>query len=43
MQRFKTIVRVIALLVVGGFFHYVLPQHDVVTVTSTGSSGWLRK
>jgi len=35
MQRFKTIVRVIALLVVGGFFHYVLPQHDVVKVTST--------
>lgn len=35
MQRFKMIVRVIALLVVGGFFHYVLPQHDVVKVTST--------
>jgi hypothetical protein len=35
MQRFKTIVRVIALLVIGGFFHYVLPQHDVVKVTST--------
>ncbi len=35
MQRFKMIVRVIALLVVGSFFHYVLPQHDVVKVTST--------
>ncbi|MFT7106096.1 MAG: hypothetical protein ACJAVT_000613 [Yoonia sp.] len=35
MQRFKMIVRVIALLVMGGFFHYVLPQHDVVKVTST--------
>lgn len=35
MQRFKTIVRVIALLILGGFFHYVLPQHDIVKVTST--------
>lgn len=35
MQRFKTIVRVIAFLVIGSFFHYVLPQHDVVKVTST--------
>ena len=35
MQRFKMIVRVIALLVVGSFLHYVLPQHDVVKVTST--------
>lgn len=35
MQRFKAIVRVIAFLVIGSFFHYVLPQHDVVKVTST--------
>jgi hypothetical protein len=35
MQRFKMIVRVIAFLIIGSFFHYVLPQHDVVKVTST--------
>ena len=35
MQRFKTILRVTAFLVIGSFFHYVLPQHDVVKVTST--------
>ncbi|WP_108815560.1 DUF1523 family protein [Loktanella sp. Alg231-35] len=35
MQRFKTIVRVISLIVAGLFFHYVLPQHDIVRVTST--------
>lgn len=35
MRRIKTIVRVIALLIFGLFFHYVLPQHDIVKVTST--------
>ncbi len=35
MQRLKTIVRVLALLIAGSFFHYVLPQHDIVKVTST--------
>lgn len=35
MQRFKTIVRVLALVIAGLFFHYVLPQHDIVKVTST--------
>jgi len=35
MKRFKTIVRLLALLIAGLFFHYVLPQHDVVRVTST--------
>lgn len=35
MHRFKMIVRVIALLTLGGFFHYVLPQHDIVKITST--------
>lgn len=35
MRRFKIIVRVLALLIFGAFFHYVLPQHDVVQVTST--------
>ncbi|MBE0412677.1 DUF1523 family protein [Yoonia sp.] len=35
MRRFKIIVRVTAALIVGAFFHYVLPQHDVVQVTST--------
>ena len=35
MQRIKTVVRVTALLIFGLFFHYVLPQHDIVKVTST--------
>lgn len=35
MRRAKLIVRVIALLLFGLLFHYVLPQHDVVKVTST--------
>ena len=35
MQRFKTILRVTVLLLAGLFFHYVLPQHDIVRVTST--------
>lgn len=32
MQRFKMIIRVLALLIFGSFFHYVLPQHDIVQV-----------
>ena len=35
MQRVKTIFRVIVLLVLGLYFHYILPQHDIVKVTST--------
>lgn len=35
MRRIKLIVRVIALLFFGLLFHYVLPQHDLVKVTST--------
>jgi len=35
MHRLKVTVRVLALLVFGAFFHYVLPQHDVVKITST--------
>ena len=35
MRRIKTIVRVVALLIFGLFFHNVLPQHDIVKVTST--------
>jgi hypothetical protein len=35
MQRLKMIFRVTVLVVAGLFLHYVLPQHDVVKVTST--------
>ena len=35
MRKIKIAVRVVALLVFGLFFHYVLPQHDVVKLTST--------
>ncbi len=35
MQRIKTILKVIIFVVVGGLLHYVLPQHDIVRVTST--------
>lgn len=35
MQRLKTILKVLAFLLVGGLLHYVLPQHDIVRVTST--------
>ncbi|MCK0096182.1 DUF1523 family protein [Yoonia sp. F2084L] len=33
MKRFKTIVRVLALVLAGSFLHYVLPQHDIVQVS----------
>jgi len=35
MHRLKITFRVIAFTVVGLFLHYVLPQHDVVKITST--------
>ena len=35
MRRIKLFLRVLAVVLVGGFLHYVLPQHDVVRVTST--------
>jgi len=35
MQRVKTIFRVVFFLGLGLYFHYILPQHDVVKVTST--------
>jgi hypothetical protein len=35
MQRIKTILKVIVFVIVGGLLHYVLPQHDIVRVTST--------
>lgn len=35
MRRLKMIVRVIALVLAGLLFHYILPQHDIVRVTST--------
>ncbi len=35
MRRVKIAFRVILFLFVFGFFHYILPQHDVVRVTST--------
>ncbi|PJI92966.1 uncharacterized protein DUF1523 [Yoonia maricola] len=33
MQRLKTIVRVLVLLLAGSFLHYVLPQHDIVQIS----------
>ena len=47
MQRIKIIFRVLLFVVIGGFFHYTLPQHDIVRVTSTeiirtDFSGWNR-
>ena len=35
MRRLKIATRSLAFLIVGLFLHYVLPQHDVVQVTST--------
>ena len=35
MQKLKTGLRVIVVLIAGLFLHYVLPQHDVVKLTST--------
>ena len=35
MQRLKVIFRVTVFVIAGLFLHYVLPQHDVVKVTST--------
>ncbi len=47
MQRIKIIFRATLLVVIGAFFHYTLPQHDIVRVTSTeiirtDFSGWNR-
>ena len=35
MRRIKTIFLTLVLLIVGAFLHYVLPQHDIVRITST--------
>lgn len=35
MRRLKLILRSVALLIVFAFFHYVLPQHDMVRITGT--------
>ncbi|MBI1494669.1 DUF1523 family protein [Halocynthiibacter styelae] len=35
LQRIKFGLKVLLIIIMGGFFHYVLPQHDVVRVTST--------
>lgn len=35
MRRVKRIFLLVVFLLLGGFFHYVLPQHDIVRVTST--------
>lgn len=35
MQKIKTGFYVFLFVVIGGFLHYVLPQHDIVRVTST--------
>lgn len=35
MDRIKSVIRILALVVFGTFFHYVLPQHDMVKLTST--------
>ncbi|SFS21508.1 DUF1523 family protein [Yoonia litorea] len=47
MDRIKTFFRVLLFVVIGGFLHYTLPQHDIVRVTSTeiirtDFSGWNR-
>ena len=47
MQRVRMTFRLLLVAVLGLFFHYVLPQHDVVKVTSTeiirtDFSGWNR-
>ena len=47
MQRIKVIFRILLFILFGSFFHYTLPQHDVVRVTSTeiirtDFSGWNR-
>lgn len=47
MRRIRIIFRLVVVLIVGLFLHYVLPQHDVVQVTSTevirtDFSGWNR-
>jgi len=35
MRRVFLIIRVMAIVVVAGFLHYVLPQHDIARVTGT--------
>jgi hypothetical protein len=35
MHRIKIVLRVTVFLIFGALFHYVLPQHDVVQITST--------
>jgi len=35
MQRVKTVFFLLLFTVVGGLLHYVLPQHDIVRITST--------
>ena len=35
MVKFKRIIRILLLVIFGIFFSYVLPQHDVVRITST--------
>ncbi len=35
MRKVLLIIRVLAILIVGGFLHYVLPQHDIARITST--------
>ena len=35
MRKLKWTIRIIALLIFGAFFYYVLPQHDIVRIVST--------
>ena len=35
MRRIRIIFRICLFLIVGSFFHYVLPQHDMVQITQT--------
>jgi len=35
MRYIRITFRLLVVLVVGGFFHYVLPQHDIARITST--------
>ncbi|MGV6813105.1 MAG: DUF1523 family protein [Brevirhabdus sp.] len=35
MSRIKTALRILAVILIGGLLHYVLPQHDIARITST--------
>ena len=35
MRKFRMIVRVVMVVLLGGFLHYVLPQHDIARISGT--------